>query len=174
MHESAQFISGDTEVQSIRGFEIIPYSKLGKCSNFRLFDSNNLIGLGRVDKRWNQPAIAEQWQTVFMPEKMIKIDFARVFSEQEFERIKLGISPRSMDDKWFVYFERGHLYCHRSWTGICIYDVQIETIGNESVTAQVLANNHEFQKSSISLDRHNYVLNFIFNLMCAEAKMLYD
>ncbi|WP_009631754.1 hypothetical protein [Synechocystis sp. PCC 7509] len=79
-----------------------------------------------------------------------------------------------MDDKWFIYFESGHLYCHRSWMGICIFDVQIETIGNESITTQVLANNHEFQKSSISLDRHNYILNFIFNLMCEEAKVLYS
>ncbi len=174
LYESAQFIYGDTEIQSSREFEIIPYSKLGKCSNFRLFDLNNLIGLGRVDKRWNQPASAEQWETVFMPEKMVGIDFARVFSEQEFERIKLGMSPRSMDDKWFVYFEGGHLYCHRSWTGICIFDVQIENIGNEFVTTQVLANNHEFQESSISLERHNYILNFLFTLMCKEAKVLYS
>ncbi|WP_009631753.1 hypothetical protein [Synechocystis sp. PCC 7509] len=81
LQETAQFIYGDVEVQSSRGFEIIPYSKLGKNSSFRLFDvTNNLIGLGRVEKRWNQSAIAEQWKTVFMLEKMIKIDFIRVFS----------------------------------------------------------------------------------------------
>lgn len=172
--ETAQFIYVDANVQSSKRFEIIPYSKLCRNSNFKLFDlKKNLIGLGHVEKRWNQPAIAEEWKTVFMPEKMVRIDFVRVFTEQEFERIKLGIFPLSMDDKWFVYFEGGHLYCHRSWTGICIFDVQIETISNEFVTTQVLANNHEFQESSISLDRHNYILNFIFSLMCEEAKVLY-
>ncbi len=170
LHESAQFIYADTEIQSSRGFEIIPYSKLGKCSDFRLFDLNNLIGLGRVDRRWTQPASAEQWETVFMPEKMVRIDFIQIFSEHEFERIKLGIFPLAMEDKWFVYFESGHLYCHRSWTGICIFDVQIETLGNESITTQVLVNNDEAQKSYSSL----HDLHYIFNQMCKEAKMLYS
>lgn len=170
-NESAQFIYGDAEIQTSRGFEIIPYPKLGKCSNFRLFDLNNLIGLGRVDKRWNQPAIAEQWKTVFMLEKMVKIDFIiQIFSEQEFERIKLGIFPLAMEDKWFVYFESGHLYCHRSWTGICIFDVQIETIGNESITTQVLVNNDEDQKAYSSSGN----LYSIFNQMREEARVLYS
>lgn len=101
---------------------------------------------------------------------MVRIDFTRVFSEQEFERIKLGMTPLSMDDKWFIYFEDGHLYCHRSWTGICIFDVQIETIGNESLTTQVLANNGETQKNHSSLGD----LYSIFNLMRYETKVLFS
>lgn len=37
----------------------------------------------------------------------------------------LGLLPRDMDDKWFVYFEDDWLYFHRSWTGACIYALRI-------------------------------------------------
>lgn len=35
--------------------------------------------------------------------------------------LQQGCIPRSMDDKWFVYFEAPHLYLHRSWTGTPVY-----------------------------------------------------
>jgi hypothetical protein len=31
-----------------------------------------------------------------------------------------------MDDKWFIFFEKGWLYFHRSWTGHCIYAVRLD------------------------------------------------
>lgn len=31
-----------------------------------------------------------------------------------------------MDDKWFIFFEDGWLYFHRSWTGSCIYGLKLD------------------------------------------------
>jgi len=34
-----------------------------------------------------------------------------------------GFLPREMEDKWFLFFENDTLFCHRSWTGFCIYEI---------------------------------------------------
>lgn len=50
-------------------------------------------------------------------------------SQEEFERVAQGLVPEEMEDKWFLYFEDGKLYCHRSWNGECIYIVDIVPTG---------------------------------------------
>ena len=50
----------------------------------------------------------------------------------EYESIALGLIPGMMEDKWFIYLEAGRLYVCRSWTGICIYEVEFEETANSS------------------------------------------
>ena len=40
--------------------------------------------------------------------------------------MRFGHIPEDMDDKWFIFFEKGWLYFHRSWTGACIYGVRLD------------------------------------------------
>jgi hypothetical protein len=40
--------------------------------------------------------------------------------------MKIGHIPADMDDKWFIFFEDGWLYFHRSWTGDCIYGLRLD------------------------------------------------
>jgi len=47
------------------------------------------------------------------------------FTEKEYTRIQRGLIPPNMEDKWFIFFEDGWLYLHRSWTGMGIYKAQI-------------------------------------------------
>ena len=47
------------------------------------------------------------------------------FNESQFSKIKNGLIPEEMEDKWFIYYEEGSLYFHRSWTGFGIYKVKI-------------------------------------------------
>ena len=53
----------------------------------------------------------------------------RRFSKDEFELIKKGIIPEEMEEKWFIYFNDGHLYMHRSWTGFLAYECLFEERG---------------------------------------------
>jgi len=41
-------------------------------------------------------------------------------------QIRLGIVPRSMDEKWFIFFEQPFLFFHRSWTGRLIYRLEMD------------------------------------------------
>lgn len=43
------------------------------------------------------------------------------FTIDEMEKIKLGLIPKSMDDRWFVFFEENKLFIYRSWSGKLIY-----------------------------------------------------
>ena len=66
------------------------------------------------------------WKTLPPPQQREPLDFAAVFDDAGTELLVLGLVPREMEDKWFIYFEQGWLFLHRSWTGACIYGVQLE------------------------------------------------
>ena len=61
-----------------------------------------------------------------MPKAKVRLEVDRTFSQEEYECLQLGRIPQDMDDKWFIYFEDGWLFLHRSWTGYCIYQVHLE------------------------------------------------
>jgi hypothetical protein len=63
------------------------------------------------------------WRTKALPTKRTTIPLDRVFSPEEIERIRMGLVPEQMEDKWFVYWKDDKLFFHRSWTGFCIYVV---------------------------------------------------
>jgi hypothetical protein len=71
-----------------------------------------------------KPAKQEDWNTKPLPAKRASLSLDRTFTQAEMGRIKQGLVPAEMEDKWFVYFDSNALYFHRSWTGICIYVVQ--------------------------------------------------
>ena len=37
------------------------------------------------------------------------------------DRIRRGLVPEQMEDKWFIYWKDDALFFHRSWTGYCVY-----------------------------------------------------
>lgn len=47
----------------------------------------------------------------------------RRFTPEEMARIRQGLVPNAMEDKWFIYWQDNALTFHRSWTGACIYVV---------------------------------------------------
>jgi hypothetical protein len=61
-----------------------------------------------------------------LPRLRVQIPFERSFTETEFLRLKQGIEPQSMDDRWHVFFKDPWLSFVRSWTGFCIYKVRLE------------------------------------------------
>jgi hypothetical protein len=83
-------------------------------------------------------ASRDDWKTTALPAARKAIPFDRHYSATEFERIKEGLVPGSMDDKWFVFYEEPWLYFHRSWTGYCVYQVRFESAGEDARVAEVL------------------------------------
>jgi len=55
--------------------------------------------------------------------KKIAIDVS--FTQEQFEKLKLGFMPKAMEDKWVIYYSRGTLYFHRSWTKHRIYTTKV-------------------------------------------------
>ena len=99
-------------------------------------------------------ARARDWQREELPEKRTTIGLDRLFSEEEMEMIQRGVVPEQMEDKWFIYWEEGTLYFHRSWTGFCIYVVRFapENRSWRMVGADVSRDPEEYKETSDEKD----------------------
>lgn len=64
-------------------------------------------------------------QTLALPASREDLGFELHLSEADAQTVMMGLLPRDMDDKWFIYFEEEWLYFHRSWTGACIYALRL-------------------------------------------------
>lgn len=73
----------------------------------------------------NTPAATiEDWKTKpFGP--CTDIPYQASFTFEEGARLKKGLIPESMEDKWFIYFQNGTLYFHRSWIGLGVFKCEL-------------------------------------------------
>ena len=78
-------------------------------------------------------ATKNDWKIVAMPQKHELFVLERIITQKEMDILRKGNIPESMDDKWFWYMEGNTLYAHRSWTGICIYEIIFGTDGHHFV-----------------------------------------
>ena len=51
------------------------------------------------------------------PQRSENLALFELYSADEMRRIRAGFLTRDMDDRWFLYFERGWLHLHHSRTG---------------------------------------------------------
>ncbi|CAB4040993.1 Hypothetical predicted protein, partial [Paramuricea clavata] len=77
-----------------------------------------------------------------MPEKNKTVQLNVGYSDQEMEKIKFGIIPRDMDDRWFIYYgeDEETLYLHRSWTGFCVYMVKFKNVDSGFAALNTVVN----------------------------------
>ena len=91
-------------------------------------------------RRRDRPATRRDWDAGEMPKERAVLPLKRHFSEDEMVRLRWGVVPRAMEDHWFIFFETDCLYFVRSWTGICVYTVEIKKRGGEYVAIKAEAN----------------------------------
>jgi hypothetical protein len=60
-----------------------------------------------------------------MPWRRWPLGLVSTFTGSEVAAIKHGFQPGSMDDKWLIRSIGDWVYFHRSWTGSCIFAVQL-------------------------------------------------
>jgi hypothetical protein len=85
-------------------------------------------------------ATRDRWKAEPLPESVARLQYTRTFSAQEYEKLSYGLIPNEMEDKWFIYLEQGHLYFHRSWTGVCVYRVRFERVDETYFAIEALVN----------------------------------
>jgi hypothetical protein len=70
--------------------------------------------------------------------------YEALFTDLNADKLMEGLVPVEMEDKWFVYFEDGWLYFHRSWTGALIYWIKLfDMRGNKMETGQDSYSKHK-------------------------------
>lgn len=54
------------------------------------------------------------------------------------ERLQEGLWPVDMDDRWAVWLDGEVLRAWRSWTGVCVYEGQVQLADDRSAVVSVL------------------------------------
>lgn len=112
------------------------------------------------------PATRESWRITPMPTSKAALSFEADYSTDDAARIKLGFVPEAMEDKWFIYYEDGWLYFHRSWIGTCIYALRLEetATGMRVVESWVNRDTSEYVHGDLA-DERNTVNLLIKNFL---------
>ena len=73
-------------------------------------------------------------------ETKVQMHVSHTFTDEEYQRMQRGVIPHEMEAKWFISFEDGWFFFHRSWTGYCIYQVRLELGASGWSIAEAWAN----------------------------------
>jgi hypothetical protein len=68
-------------------------------------------------------ATRASWKIQPPPARTANIPVDLACTPEEFERLRYGLVPQDMDDRWLVYAESRTVHFHRSWTGYWIASV---------------------------------------------------
>ncbi len=86
-------------------------------------DATHVCYVGRMARPGATPS---DWKTHPMQRPQRAPVWPRVFSHDEMARVRAGLVPEEMEDKWFVVFADGELRLYRSWTGRHVLTVRFE------------------------------------------------
>jgi hypothetical protein len=102
----------------------------------------------------------------------IALAYSASFNAEEFALLKDGLIPEEMEDKWFIYYEEPHLFFHRSWTGLPVYRVTLQSEAAGGATAiEALWSKEDTQPSATNQDYEAQVLDFLVsNLLLHQSK----
>lgn len=84
-------------------------------------------------------ATRDSWQTVDCKEPFVALPWHDSFSESQFDLIRRGAIPESMDDRWFAFYEEPMLFLYRSWSGHLIYRVTFARTLDDRLRGVVMA-----------------------------------
>jgi hypothetical protein len=101
-----------------------------------------------------QRAMAESWPHKPMSDVRKELLLNGRYTREEYVTISQGFEPQSPADKWFIYLEDDWLYCHRSTSGSCIFQLQIvpEEAGYIANSLQVNQDPRQYRSLSDEYD----------------------
>lgn len=104
------------------------------------------------------------WQATPFPGPTGPISLRRRFTADELRRLRRGLVPEAMEDRWFIVWADDALWFHRSWTGHCVFRVRFAADGDGFVVAEVIVNREpaQFHGSDASaVDTLNFMLDVV-------------
>lgn len=85
------------------------------------------------------------WQIHPLPDRRTEFLAGFEYDDVEMASIRKGFLPIDMDEKWFIWFADDVLYLHRSWTGICVFEVRFEQADSGWRATSITVNRDEEQ-----------------------------
>jgi 8-oxo-dGTP diphosphatase len=90
----------------------------------------------------------DDWRILNMPLVYETVWLNESFNASDCKALLQGYLPKGTDDRWFMYSVDDWIYLHRSWTGHCIFRVQIEIIEQGCMLTQLHINRDSSQYRS--------------------------
>ena len=87
-----------------------------------------------------------------MPDRAVELPVRRVFSGEEMARLREGLVPEEMEDRWFVVWTGEALDFHRSWTGAHIFRMSFAPARFGEEVASVIVNRDPEQYRSEDIE----------------------
>ncbi len=99
-------------------------------------------------------ATGTSWKHLPLPARIEPLGFTASFTQDEAARLRHGLVPADMDDKWFIYCEDGWLRFHRSWTGMQIFALRLapDADGAEVVESWVNRDPAQYKATDTATD----------------------
>ena len=105
------------------------------------------------------------WKTLPPPQVRASLGFTALFDSAEAELLVLGLRPAGMEDKWFICFHQGWLLFHRSWTGVCIYGLQLERRADGVHVRDSWVNRDPAQYKGTDLEYDRKLMRFLIDAL---------
>ena len=106
-----------------------------------------------------------------MPEEVSVFDLNKEITSTEYDQIKLGLTPGSMEDKWFIYVDNDVIHFHRSWVGSCIYQTKIEKLDDKVLLTQTVVNRNPAQYNFDSDEEDKRILSYLIDRLLLGKKV---
>jgi hypothetical protein len=83
---------------------------------------------------------AAHWKSQLKPQdgQRWPIRCGLVLSAHDVARLREGLWPRDMDDRWAIWLDEEVLRAWRSWTGVCVYEGRVLVLDDGSAVVSVL------------------------------------
>lgn len=117
-------------------------------------------------------ATSDDFQTEPFPSKYAMIPLDLHFSQSEMRKIKKGLIPRQMEDKWFIYYDHDILYFYRSGTGYCIYRASFRQNGGYVLTHADVNRDPE-QYGETSDERDAQLISYLIDLLLLNREAVF-
>jgi len=119
-------------------------------------------------------ATRESWKNQPISEPK-QISISLELAKKQFSKIKKGLIPEAMEDKWFIFYEDQWLYFHRSWTGFGIFKAKIIRQGEGYIINEFWAerNRDIYQNNDDNEDRETFVFLIARGLLKSNLRDIY-
>jgi hypothetical protein len=115
-------------------------------------------------------ATSSSWKHLPPPLEREDLAFEARFTDSEVAEIRRGLIPRTMEDKWFIYFADGWLHFHRSWTGVLIYALRLEDTPSGTTVSESWVNRCASQYAGTNTAYDRQLVRFLIDALLLQKK----
>lgn len=133
-------------------------------------DKERTLEFGEDIKTPDKIITKDDWHIEPMPEDNVEFEMDRLLTINDINILKRGHKPEAMEDKWFWYAEDNILNIHRSWTGACLFKVELNTNGK----LKVISNRNPEQYKETDIEKDKECINKLLNYWTKEDFNYYE